>query len=93
MSRRFPGPQLRLAGLKMRKAGGSCNGAEAAHLELRALGCLFINSLQLNSQHSDSLFGLEPGSRYLTAPPVMPEMIRRWAKMKTISSGKLEITT
>jgi len=26
---------------------------------------------------------------YLTAPLVMPEMIRRWAIVKTISSGRL----
>ena len=30
---------------------------------------------------------------YLTAPPVIPEMIFRWAKMKTTRSGRLDMTT
>lgn len=30
---------------------------------------------------------------HLTAPPVIPEMILRWAKMKTTRSGRLDMTT
>jgi hypothetical protein len=41
------------------------------------------------SAHPDKPLGRLPAARHLTAPPVMPEMILRWATVNTVISGML----